>query len=141
MLVVFHVSVRLAGMERIRRLSATSAVMRSNGFIYSKAKSYASVAFWTKCRRWKFKRGHGNYPETMTPGRADVTSELLAVFYHGGKEKTMFKAINKLICIMLLMLAIGGASSGHFLTAGLLAAWPLFVGIVSLTDDIRRHGV
>ena len=53
----------------------------------------------------------------------------------------MFKSINKLICIMLLMLAMGGASSGHFLTAALLAAWPLFVGVVSLTDSIRRCGL
>lgn len=68
----------------------------------------------------------------MNPGRADVTSELLAVFYHGGKEKTMFKAINKLICIMLLIFGIGAAADGNFITAGIFAAWPFFVLIVSL---------
>lgn len=53
----------------------------------------------------------------------------------------MFKAINKFACITLLMLAIGCASSGHFGTAFLLATWPLFVGMVSLTDSIKRYGV
>lgn len=53
----------------------------------------------------------------------------------------MIKSINMLACIMLLMLAIGCASDGHFLTAALLAAWPMFVGMVSLTDSIRRCGL
>ena len=53
----------------------------------------------------------------------------------------MFKSINKLLCIMLLMLAIGGASSGHFLTAALLAAWPLFVEVVSFIDSVKRCGL
>ena len=53
----------------------------------------------------------------------------------------MFKAIHKRICIMLLILAIGCASGGHFLTAVLLAAWPLFVGAVSFADSVKRCGL
>lgn len=45
------------------------------------------------------------------------------------------KTVNKLICIMLLLFGIGAAADGNFVTAALLAAWPLFVLIVSFAHN------
>ena len=53
----------------------------------------------------------------------------------------MFKSINKLICVTLLILAIGAVGNSNFITAGILAAYPVFVLMVSLIDSTRKHGL
>lgn len=51
------------------------------------------------------------------------------------------KAINKLICFVSLMVAIGAAGNDNFGLALLLAAYPVIVLLASFVDSVRRWGL
>lgn len=42
--------------------------------------------------------------------------------------------------ITCLVLAIGQVDKDNFIAAGLLAIWPVTIGLLNLIDSIRRYG-